>query len=140
MCMFCRSLFVPLSLFLWPLCCLSFFDLRILITPLVYSNSSYHSEIPCIDGVLEDLFRIGNSICSNHFVFRKRTVLQCLVSMIDPRSIYVFITQIVNQNLDQNYLRTLNILDKNMAIKWAYSWMFKLQLINRSQKNIPTHL
>ena len=134
--MFCRSLFVPLSLFLWPLCCLSFFDLRILITPLVYSNSSYHSEIPCIDGV----FRIGNSICSNHFVFRKRTVLQCLVSMIDPRSIYVFITQIVNQNLDQNYLRTLNILDKNMAIKWAYSWMFKLQQINRSQKNIPTHL
>jgi hypothetical protein len=62
------------------------------------------------------------------------------VSMIDPRSIYVFITQIVNQNLDQNYLRTLNILDKNMAIKWAYSWMFKLQQINRSQKNIPTHL
>ena len=39
MCMFCRSLFVLLSL-LWPLCCLSF-DLRILITPLVSSNSSY---------------------------------------------------------------------------------------------------
>jgi hypothetical protein len=38
--MFCRSLFVHLSLFFWPLCCLSFFDLRILITPLVSSNSS----------------------------------------------------------------------------------------------------
>jgi hypothetical protein len=24
----------------WPLCCLSFFDLRIMITPLVSSNSS----------------------------------------------------------------------------------------------------
>jgi hypothetical protein len=27
--------------FLWPLCCLFFFDIRILITPLVASNSSY---------------------------------------------------------------------------------------------------
>ena len=30
-----------LSFIFWPLCCLFFFDLRILITPLVYSNSSY---------------------------------------------------------------------------------------------------
>jgi hypothetical protein len=29
-----------LSFFLWPLCCLFSFDLRILITPLVSSNSS----------------------------------------------------------------------------------------------------
>jgi hypothetical protein len=39
MCMFCRSLFVLLYFFFWPLCCL-FFDIRILITPLVSSNSS----------------------------------------------------------------------------------------------------
>ena len=38
--MFCRSLFVFLSFFFWPLCCLSCFDLRILITPLVSSNFS----------------------------------------------------------------------------------------------------
>ena len=31
--MFCRSLFVLLSFFFWPLCCLFFFDIRILITP-----------------------------------------------------------------------------------------------------------
>ena len=36
MCMFCRSLFVILFFFFWPLCCLSFFDLRILITSLWY--------------------------------------------------------------------------------------------------------
>jgi hypothetical protein len=41
MCMFCRSLFVFLYFFFWPLCCLFFFDIRILITPLVSSNSSY---------------------------------------------------------------------------------------------------
>ena len=40
MCMFCRPLFALLSFFLWPLCCLSF-DLRILITTLVSSSSSY---------------------------------------------------------------------------------------------------
>ena len=38
--MFCRSLFVLLYFFFWPLCCL-FFDIRILITLLVSSNSSY---------------------------------------------------------------------------------------------------
>ena len=32
---FCRSLFVLLPFFIWPLRCLSF-DLRILITPFVY--------------------------------------------------------------------------------------------------------
>ena len=36
---FCRYIFRCLSFFVWPLCCLSF-DLRILITLLVYSNSS----------------------------------------------------------------------------------------------------
>ena len=39
--MFCRSLFVLLSFLFWPLCCLSFFDLQILITPLVSSNSLF---------------------------------------------------------------------------------------------------
>jgi hypothetical protein len=37
-CMFYRTLFV---ICFWPLCCLSFFDLRILITPLVSSNFSH---------------------------------------------------------------------------------------------------
>ena len=44
MCMFCRSLFVLLPLFFWPLCCLFFFDVRILITSLISSNSSYRSS------------------------------------------------------------------------------------------------
>ena len=37
---FCRSYLVFLFFSFWPLCCLFFFDLRILITPLVSSNSS----------------------------------------------------------------------------------------------------
>ena len=39
--MLCISLFVLLYFFFWPFCCLFFFDIRILITPLVSSNSSY---------------------------------------------------------------------------------------------------
>ena len=42
-CMFCRSLFVLLYFFFWPLCGLFFFDIWILIAPLVSSNSSYLS-------------------------------------------------------------------------------------------------
>jgi len=38
--MFCISLYVLLPFFFWSWWCLSFFDLRILITPLVSSNSS----------------------------------------------------------------------------------------------------
>jgi hypothetical protein len=41
MCMFCRSLFVLLYFFFWPLCCLFFFDLRILITPSLVSSKSF---------------------------------------------------------------------------------------------------
>ena len=37
----CRSLFVPLSFFFWPLHCLSFFDLRSLIIPVVSSNLTF---------------------------------------------------------------------------------------------------
>ena len=39
--MLCISLFVLLSFIFWPLCCLYFFDLRILITHLISSNSSW---------------------------------------------------------------------------------------------------
>jgi hypothetical protein len=39
MCMFCRSLFVLLYLFFfWSLCCQFFFDIQILIAPLVSSK------------------------------------------------------------------------------------------------------
>jgi hypothetical protein len=42
--MFCRSLFILLSFSVWSLCCLSFFELRIMITPLVPSNSSHRNQ------------------------------------------------------------------------------------------------
>ena len=45
---FCRSLFVLLSFFFRPLCCLSFLGLRILISPLVSSNSSCQYNVSLV--------------------------------------------------------------------------------------------
>jgi hypothetical protein len=45
MCMLNKPLYVDLSFVFWPLCFPSFFDLRILITPLVSSNSSYPESL-----------------------------------------------------------------------------------------------
>jgi hypothetical protein len=60
MCMFCRSSF-------WPLCCLFFFDLRILITPLVSSNFflwqvSHYYEIIANKRVINVILTCMNSL------------------------------------------------------------------------------
>ena len=74
MCMFCRSLFVHLFLFLWP-----FFDIQILITPLVSSNSSYRC-----DGIKSGSVPPQNTHCDMllirncykvYFTYIKRTIL-----------------------------------------------------------------
>jgi hypothetical protein len=44
---FCGKLFVLLYFFFWPLCCQFFSDIRILITPVVSSNSSLHGLPEC---------------------------------------------------------------------------------------------
>ena len=61
MCMFCRSLFVLLYFFFWPLCFLFFFDIRILITPLVSSNSSYMLDI-VVSLITHDKFCVRNDL------------------------------------------------------------------------------
>jgi fatty-acid desaturase len=94
MCMFCRSLFVLLYFFFWPLCCLFFFDIRILITPfvsfghcVVCSSSIYGFWLPLwylqtlhINGnrktsydstdFIEDVASSGMCICVGIFALR----------------------------------------------------------------------
>ena len=53
--MFCRSLLVLLYFFYWPLCCLFFFDIPILITPLVFSNSSLGHWVVCPSSIYKFL-------------------------------------------------------------------------------------
>jgi hypothetical protein len=69
--MFCRSLFVLLLFFYWSLHCLSFFDLRLLVTPLVSCghcivcySSDYGFWLPLwylVDIVLSVILRITGS-------------------------------------------------------------------------------
>ena len=61
MLMFYISLFVLLYFFFWPLCCL-FFDIRILTTPLVSSNSSWYTHI-----FGETMQMENNKIVSPHY-------------------------------------------------------------------------
>ena len=70
--MFCGSLCV-LSFFFWPLCSLSFFDLRILITPLVSSSSTYPKQQLMYSKVVvwkESL----NSDCHHSHQYQQRTL------------------------------------------------------------------
>ena len=70
MCMFCRSLFILLYLFAWPLCCLFSFDMRILITPLVSPNSLCITKADlskiiqlAISRYLETIFQLTTNHC-----------------------------------------------------------------------------
>ena len=58
--MFCKSLFVILSFFLWSVCCLYFFDLHLLITPSISSDFSCTCTLTCYKyrGLLENYYDI----------------------------------------------------------------------------------
>jgi len=60
MCMFCRLLFVLLYFFFWPLCCLSFFDLRILITPF---------------GIFKLFYILDEQTCQEYFTLKIVNIL-----------------------------------------------------------------
>jgi hypothetical protein len=62
MCMICWSLFVLLSFFFWPLCCLFFFDLRILITSLWYLQTLFLLEY-----IIAFSFTVSNEYELHHY-------------------------------------------------------------------------
>ena len=72
--MFCRSLFVLLYFFFWPLCLL-FFDLRILITPLVLSISS----ISCHDRKRK-MVHVINSSSTMHTLHTETTIQEIAIN------------------------------------------------------------
>ena len=74
--MFCRSSFVLLSFFSWPLCWLRFYDLRLLITSLV----SYI----CISPLLYCFLLSSSSIyCLDYFgLFHDYIIIHCFIHII----------------------------------------------------------
>ena len=85
MCMFCRSLFVLLSFYFWPLCCLSS-DLQILITPLVTSNSSCKTLFDCWKCNYRDGENMHNKGHTLDVVITRdnSTIMQTTPSVRDP--------------------------------------------------------
>ena len=74
--MFCTSLFVLLYIFFWSLCCLFFFDVRILITPLVSSNTSclwYRSKLDLLTE--EERIYIKHVIIQRYMFFDRIKVI-----------------------------------------------------------------
>jgi hypothetical protein len=84
-----------LSFFCWPLCCLSL-DLPILITPLVYSNSSYGK----ISYVEEKTIPI-------------RHIYNCLISNLDTGTLIKCDEVKRNDNYSCEKIRILHILKRN---------------------------
>ena len=76
-CMFCRSLFVLLYVFFWSFCCLFFFDIQILITPLVSSNSSLNLLFLYI-GVLISIFNVFSYFLMIHGCINRLVYILCL--------------------------------------------------------------
>ena len=72
---FCRSLFVILFFFVWPLYFLSFFDLQLLITPLVSSNFLLISQVYC-NRLLEKLENTKGVIRSHNGKDRLTTEIE----------------------------------------------------------------
>ena len=118
---FWRWLFVLLSFFAWPLCCLSF-DLRILITHLVSSNSSYpHVLILVLISFLNVIFsssdiliphvQINYSISRVHVCFRRVTGLY-----------FVFHTWIIHWMFS---CRTLIVFIYLLRIIYSKHWLLK---------------
>ena len=82
-----RSLFVLLYFFLWPLSCLFFFDLWILITTLVSSNSSYDQRGITVEKISE-IFKISYSMKPlNHtFLYMKSHLTGTLLRVLIGQS------------------------------------------------------
>ena len=74
-----------LSFFFWPLCCL-FFDIRILITPLVSSNSSLNSN-----HILSKSTR-GSNKCPQfrNFVYILMTLYSCLLPLSEKKKLILY--------------------------------------------------
>ena len=71
-----------LYFFFWPLCCLFFFDIQILITPLESSSPSYTMDIRCgffpIKSVFLIVFRSRNRFVSHKWTCPSKAVTKIL--------------------------------------------------------------
>ena len=96
-CMFCRSLFVLLYFFFWPLCCLFFCDIRLQI--LVSSNSSHITIFEC----LIDTVFVDERVFQSTVDTPKGT--NCAPLHID---FFVYLHEITSQQKQKHLVRSFN--------------------------------
>ena len=101
MCVFCRSLFVLLYFSFCTLCCVPFFDLRILTTPFVSSISSYIKNIFTCSCNISDDVKLVRKI-SRHLskIFISRHVIVIYAFIICSTHVLYFLRNIF---WDYNY-------------------------------------
>jgi hypothetical protein len=88
--MFCRSLFVLLYFFFWPLCYLFFFDIRILIVPLV---SSFSWNTSAAKNNQLTILNVNNYFLISIFSFFLRMseiLLLCIVTFSSWKKLFLF--------------------------------------------------
>jgi hypothetical protein len=110
--MFCRSLFVLLYFFFWPLCCL-FLDLRILITSLWY-----------LQNLLTVLFKmyVQNVRSFNEWVSLKW--VYCWWSSCDIIDLWVSLKWVYC------WWSSCDIIDLWVSLKWVYCWWSSCDIID----------
>ena len=107
MCMFCRSLFVFLYFSFWPLYCL-FFDIRILITPLVSLNSSSSNRLELYNDLKN--YRIFCFVCKSYYY-------ECLIKELG-----------INKNTSGNTTYKPTSFDKDEILANHRSFMTSLNI------------
>jgi hypothetical protein len=124
----CRSLFVLLSFFFWSLCCLSFFDLRIMIAPLVSSSSSYYiNDLPCaliysrVSTMTSLIYCFTNCACS------KWNCIGCIM-------VSVFAWGSVDRGLEHLYVtpKTINLVTLLSPLDTQHLGVRANQLLSRN--------
>ena len=109
--MFCRSLFVLLYFFFWPLCCLFFFDKQILITSWVSSHSSYNTLKPTTWCAWS--YVISCRSFANIMLYFRVIIWLCYHDSLKKCAIYVYVLDhTVAWNIETMSLR-----------KWNWIWI-----------------
>ena len=111
--MFWRSVFVRLFFFCWSLCCLFFFDMWIMVVPLVSSNSSYR----IYNKKLIKLSKFTKRICCQFSQYYWRTLHKLSKTKTDDETTILVVYDIyfINQLLKKTIIKTET--QKNKQIK-----------------------
>ena len=107
--------FILLYFLFWPLCCLFFFDRRILVAPLVSSNSSSYRKISHICPVSRN--KDDNS---EKFNYRPFALLSCMPRIIEKimyKSVYKYcVSHVLYINGNSWYKRNDSTVNQLLAI------------------------